>query len=295
MAGERAQEDCASWGDEVVLRGEKFYLRHRPEDEPPIDELAFVMRYGKNVVNNDANNLQKALTIRQSDVLRDAKGAIVAVSVYSAGSYNNFKLVVVHDAYRSRGLGTFLGEIAINNLIAATQDKDHPVEITAEADSAEGAKLLHRLKREFGDRIMMRVSESYTELSIWDLPEAVSLCWPNSDFDRDSAKLDIVELFIYTAQPDLHKGLVSDVLLQMHQKLLLDQQMNTVIWLKSGDPEIISIARRMNFEEATNEEYLATLPNDAKETASQEMQTNGFQILVKRGIGEDAWPTVYQA
>ncbi|MFA5843076.1 MAG: hypothetical protein WC882_05435 [Candidatus Gracilibacteria bacterium] len=177
----------------VEVGGRRFFVEYKQARQHlPNGAFDFLCQYGTGVVNENDGKFYKACELREMEILRNEQREIVAISSYS--TYSNtqglvLELVVVHDDYKRTGFGSFLGERVIRHSLEG-QSSDQLTTVEATARSKDGSRLLHALKRKFGDRIRVEVFEDFhSKVTCLDLPDEVSICYPtdeDEDFNKES-------------------------------------------------------------------------------------------------------------
>jgi ribosomal protein S18 acetylase RimI-like enzyme len=160
----------------VYINGKEYALVHKPTDAfPDQDEIQFIRDEYRDVGSGVSQNVDKALQVRHSDVLRNTEGKIIALCSYSTHRSDNrdilgdgdLSMVVVKKEYRTRsGIGEYLVRRAIENIINAAALRPNftsPVVIVAQAETEEGANLLRKLEQEYGDKVRFEIEEVYKE------------------------------------------------------------------------------------------------------------------------------------
>jgi len=146
---------------------------HKPKDVPiGQDVYAFVINEWVKPLGKSAINLHKALAVRDLDLLRDEKGAIVALCSYSVYETRliddgNLEFILVKKGSTRSGIGSFLSRRAVDRIITSVEKRADfvpPVKISVLAETEEGAILAQKMENEYKGRVKFDIAEAYKEI-----------------------------------------------------------------------------------------------------------------------------------
>lgn len=244
----------AGWGEELNIDGEKFYLGdkdgyggevweflvdnwYKPEgifDEYPSIEDVYINR-----------GIRRAVNSMNRDILRNAEGDIIAVSTFNPKpkeESDHLFLVVVREDYQKRGIGTLLRKRAIDSIIAASKDSGQ-VEIRAEAASKTGKLVLEKLKKSYGERIRLMVTDTYKPLDKDDLPEGFEICSCDYELEekRESVR-EVVGVFVEENHAPLSQEERENMKDQLTERQLELNDLDQTCFVYNPDDSVVALS-----------------------------------------------------